>query len=166
MRTSPCPSTNFKVEWDVIIRTHLNTPGCKVHCKPTNCNSFIHYFSFHHRPINLSAIASMFLTALRIFSPQHLHDKNNNIWKISCNLKYPDRLVQPGDLVAHRTLCIRNTSTRMTTLLSLTDVLHVENMKEVGQKLGLQIGLKYTSTLKSLLIRNSSRNSCVGPKLL
>ena len=158
------PSIKFKVEWenggtlpflDVLVMKKDNALNFKVYRKPTSCNLFIHYFSYHQSSIKLSVISSMFLRALRICSPENLDEENNYIWKIFQQLKYPKWFIKKAYEKAKHTHYVPKTpNTEKKRFLSLPYVSGMEIVQSLGHKCNVDVAFKYKSTIKSLLVKN------------
>ena len=159
------PSINFKVEWENnnslpfldILVTHMNDLlTFTVYRKPTHCDMYIHYYSYHNDEIKLSVISTMFLRALRICSPQHLDNENSKIWSIFRKLKYPDWFIKKGYLKARKTFYVPSSNpTNTKPYLCLPYVKSLESIKSVSKDLDVNIAFKYTSSIKSNLVHNN-----------
>ena len=87
----------FKVEWEAdkilpfldvkVIR--VNAPIFSVYRKPTNSESYIHYFSYHGPDVKKSILVTFFLRAYRICDMCTRADEINHINRSFIELKYP-----------------------------------------------------------------------------
>ena len=170
---SLAPSIKFKVEWetndslpflDVLVRKCNGGLIFDVYRKPTHCDLYIHFFSYHSDSVKLSVICSMFLRALRICSPSNLDNENKRIWTIFRNLKYPDWFIKKAWLKARKTHYVpRARPDNKKPYLCLPYIKGMDNVKMLSKDLDVNIAFKYTSTIKSILVRNNmTDNSQAG----
>ena len=96
------PSIKFSLEveienklpfLDVLVLRQERHFKFNVYRKPTNVNSYIHYYSNHHSSTKLMVFSSMFLRALRVCCPEFLEAELKNIRNISSVLKYPSHFI-------------------------------------------------------------------------
>ena len=124
--------------------------------KPTHCNLYMHYFSYHDDNVKYSVISSMFLRALRICSPQLIDSENVKIWNIFRNLKYPDWFIQKAYFKARKSFYVpKNSDPRKKQYLCLPYIKGLENVKPFAKQLNTEIAFKYTSTVKNILVKNN-----------
>ena len=164
------PSIKFKVEWehngilpflDVVVMKKSDSLSFKVYRKPTSCNLFIHFFSYHHSATKLSIISTMFLRAFRICSPENLKEEKSTIWKIFLNLKYPPWFIKKAYLKARQSYFTpkpqNDVKKRYITVPYITSL---DIVKSACHKQDVNVAFKYTSTIKSMLVRNKNKNIC------
>lgn len=66
---------NFKIPFiDVLIYRVGKNFKYNAYRKPTNMESYVHYYSAHHRKVKAFAFSFMFLRALRICSPEFMEN--------------------------------------------------------------------------------------------
>lgn len=159
------PSINFKVEWennkqlpflDVLVVNNNGKPDFTVYRKPTHCNLYMHYFSYHDDNVKYSVISSMFLRALRLCSPQFLESENVKIWNIFRELKYPDWFIQKAYFKARKTFYVPpSPDSRKKQYLCLPYINGLENIKPFAKNLNVELAFKYSSTVKNMLVKNN-----------
>ena len=74
----------------------------KVYRKPTNSNSYIHYFSHHSNQIKLGTITNIFLRAYAICCPEFLQDEILFIKNVFNSLAYPSHLIHRAHMNARK----------------------------------------------------------------
>ena len=170
---SLAPTIKFKVEWEyngslpfldiLIMKASNGLLNFTVFRKPTHCNLYIHYFSYHHSSTKKATISSMFLRALRICSPQYLDSEISSIWKIFLDLKYPDWFIKECYFKARKTYFVPPATTGVhKPYISLPFIPELEVVKTVNKDLDVNIAYKYTSTIKSTLVRNKNFVDCTA----
>ena len=70
--------------------------------KPTHCNSYIHFFSYHDDKVKYSVISSMFLRAYRICSPSYIDKEIELIFSCFKSLGYPHWFVEKAHFKARK----------------------------------------------------------------
>lgn len=64
---------------DIKAHREVNKFKISIYRKPTTMRSCIHYYFSHHVKVKQSAISGMFLSALRICSPEYFDDEANTV---------------------------------------------------------------------------------------
>ena len=160
------PSIKFKVEWekddflpflDVKVMKKDYSQSFSVYRKPTHCDLYIHYFSYHNSSTKHSVISSMFLRAFRICSPQHLDNEVSYIWKTFLSLKYPDWFIKKSYFKARQSYFKPKPPPSIKkSFVSVPYISELNNIVTLNRNLDVQIAFKYTSTLKSMLVKNKN----------
>lgn len=129
----------------------------KVHRKETNNKYIIPFTSAHSDSIKRMALTSMYLRALRLVSPQHLHDEFLQIKNISEKNGYPARFTL--DCAERSRKSFYATAPRppfdKRKIICLPYSSQFENIKSPLLKLGYQLVFKWTNTLAQFMIKNS-----------
>ena len=71
--------------------------------KPSNINSYVHYYSAHPSEVKQSVFSSMYLRALRICSEEFLDTEFHNINQIAANHQYPTSVIEKAKRNAQKT---------------------------------------------------------------
>lgn len=106
------PSINFTMEreqnnilpfLDVSIHRYDRNLKFSVYRKPTNINSFVHFYSAHPLKVKISVFSSMYLRALRICTDEFLESEFQLIDQIATNHQYPTYVIERARRNARRT---------------------------------------------------------------
>ena len=103
----------------------------------------------------------MFFRALRICSPENLKEEKSTIWKIFLKLKYPPWFIKKAYLKARKSHFIpkppNDTKKRFITVPYVTSL---DIVKSACQKQDVNVAFRYSSTIKSMLVKNKSKTIC------
>ena len=96
------PSIKFTTEWEVNgsmpfldTRIHRLSSGFNfsIYRKPTHCNQYIHWYSWHPERVKRSSLFSLFLRAYRICDSPHLLPEINFIYNAFKNSGFPHHII-------------------------------------------------------------------------
>ena len=168
------PTLKFTYEWeyegkipflDVLI---FNLKSClkfSVYRKPTNAESYLHFFSFTAENIKVGLAQCLFLRALRVCSPEYLKDEIDHIKFALKKLAYPERILDKAYWKARKT-AFRNVSDKEIEPMTQDNVIPVRNIvvpyvptleKFKGPLKQINYGLvfKYNNKISNCLTSNS-----------
>ena len=160
------PCIKFKVEWeengqipflDVLVqRTSLGF-RFSVYRKPTNSNSYIHYYSFHDKRVKKSVILGLFLRAYRICSPETLDDEILNIQRIFTELRYPEWFIHEAHMAARKTFFTKHRDKREVPKKCLVLPFNegLTSFKDICRREDVGVAFTYPNTISKTLIRNN-----------
>ena len=97
------PTLNFTYEWeveekipflDVLIHNCRANLKFSVFRKPTNSESYLHFFSYNALHIKVGLAQSLFLRDYRICSHEYLEDEIDHIFQTLKKLAYPNDILK------------------------------------------------------------------------
>lgn len=167
------PTIKFKVEWekdnslpflDTLMTRKNGQLMFQVYRKPTNSNSYIHYFSVHDDSVKLAVISSMFLRAYRICDPAELSSEIDKIFSIFKDLAYPQWFIKKAQLKARKSFynVNRNSVNNFSNCIALPFNPNLVPMKDVCNDSNINVTFNYPNTIGRKLIRNKPRQDVDG----
>ena len=132
-----------------------------IYRKPTNNDSYIHYYSSHPLNVKKSVFSSMFLRALRICSPQFLQEEIEKIYEIANKQKYPRHVTEKAFHTAKRTFhqTRRPTPPKRDNVLLLPYHENFTNIPQICKHFNINTVFSNTNNVKKMLIKNSPSTS-------
>ena len=142
---------------DVLIYRTGHTFKYSVYRKPTNVESYIHFYSSHPISVKKSVFSSMFLRALRICSPEFIDEEIDHIFDIGKNLKYPEYVIQTAFKQARNTFYSSTEKTKFdkNNLLVLPYSTNFENIPKLLKAFQINVVFSNKYTLRNMFIKNS-----------
>ena len=167
------PSLKFTVEFendnkipflDVLIHNCKTKIEFSVYRKPTNSESYLHFYSYNALDIKLSLAQGLFLRALRICSPCFLEEEINHIRKSLKKCAYPDDLLNKALLKAKRTYHTprpEKTEIDFKNSVIVPYTPHLEQFKPLLKSMNKNVIFKYNEKIGKKLCKNKlSNKSC------
>ena len=167
---SLCPSLKFQFEWenngelpflDVLVRRVNGQFLFNVFRKPTHCNSYIHYFSYHEDRVKISVISSMFLRAYRICSPPFIAGELEIIFDSFKTLGYPQWFIEKAHFKARKLFYSpdpnRQPFDHQQQKLVLPYIKENEDTVRNLRQLGYNTLYNYPNTIGKNLVKNSPK---------
>ena len=162
------PTLKFTHEWeidgkipflDVLIHnlsTHLEF---SVYRKPTNSESYLHFFSYNEPHIKVALAQSLFLRAYRVCSPTFLNSEIDHIFNSLKKLAYPEHILKKSLNKAKKSFFNppkRDKDTQISTknMIVVPYVPVLEKLKYPLKKLDQNLVFKYNNKISHNLIKN------------
>ena len=161
------PSLKFTSEYetngsipflDVLIHNCNTFLKFSVYRKPTNSESYLHFYSFNSLNIKISLAQGLFLRALRICSREYLNNEFLHIKKSLIKLAYPSDILDKALTNAKRTHFsnkdrIKNDIDFKNTVI-VPYVPHLEQFKPLLRSINKNMIFKYNEKLANKLTKN------------
>jgi len=164
------PSLKFTVEFendnkipflDILIHNCKTEIKFSVYRKPTNSESYLHFYSFNALDIKLSLAQGLFLRALRICSPCFLSDEIEHIRNSLKKCAYPDSLLDKALLKAKRTHYTprqEKTEIDFKNSVIVPFIPHLEQFKPLLRTMNKNVIFKYNAKIGKTLCKNKLTN--------
>ena len=164
------PSITFKIEeenesklpfLDTLIINNGNGFKFKVYRKPTSVDSYIHFYSNHHKKVQESTFSGMYLRALRICDPEFLDEECDYIHKLIDKLCYPKGFADNCLQKAEKTFYNVDNKELYDKKNTLVLPFHKELTPSIRilKNLDIKVVFRYEQTVKSSLIKNSPQSN-------
>ena len=135
-----------------------------VYRKPTNCGSYLHFYSHHDLKVKKSVFTSFFLRAFRVCDAEFLATELDYIFRLGRELQYPISVLESCGRTALKTHSGLNSNERQkpqifgpSLLLPYTPCLATPKIKTLLSFMNVRIVFHYKNNIKSFLISNRPR---------
>lgn len=170
------PSLKFTIEMekdktipflDILIERLGNSFKFRVYRKPSNSNSYLHFFSYHTFTIKVAVAQGIFLRAFRISDRSYLSEEISFIFGCFTKLGYPRFVLDRALHLAKRSFyCPKSPLTNTTAHISKTLMVpfhkDLEDKKQIFKHLNLSLSFNFQNKLSNILVHNKDVNEVCG----
>ena len=136
-----------------------------VYRKPTNCGSYLHFFSHHELKVKKSVFSSFFLKAYRVCDTEYLPHELDGIFRLGRELQYPINVLEACGRAALKTFSGNNDNSKQkpqifgpSLVLPYMPELATHKIKTLLSYMNINLVFNYRDNIKSLLICNRPRS--------
>ena len=169
------PSIQFTVEYevdyklpflDVMVRHNPLNQSFEfaVYRKPTNSESYIHFYSFHSEKIKSNVIVNFVIRAYRICDPQFLDTELLHIRKVFKKLCYPEHFIDKAFTRAKRQIYnpvsdrSNSNNQRFLSIPFHPSILPLQMKINRNMKEDINVVFKFENTIRKKLVRNKTED--------
>ena len=136
-----------------------------VYRKPTNCGSYLHYFSHHELKVKKSVFTSFFLRAYRVCDTEYLPHELDAIFGLGRELQYPINVLEACGRAALKTFSGSKAISKQkpqifgpNLVLPYMPELAADKIKTLLSYMNINLVFNYNNNIKSLLICNRPKS--------